>query len=919
MLKPISTFALIFSIPFYTHAQNLERVQTMGGTEVDFGNTIAVDASGNTYLTGYFSTTIDADPGPGEHLLTSNGARDIFIQKLDPAGNLLWAVGIGGPGGEESGCLALDEAGNIYLSGLFAQTVDFDPGPAISPLSTQSGYEAFALKLDPDGQFVWAKQFSGNNFSLGNQIAIQDNAVYLAGEYKGDMDADPGPGSYILNSINSNWGGFILKLDTDGNFKWAANFNTFNGMALQSVAIAKDGGVVVVGWFTGSVDFDPGSGFANLTSGGQDDIYVLKLDSLGAYQWVQRIGGGGTDVAFDVKTDAAGNVVIGGWFSSTVDFDPGPGVFQLSTPFATAYLLKLSPIGSFIWVAKITGTGYNQINSMAIDASGNIYAGGELNGSADFDPGPGVATYSVNSFQGAFLWKVDFSGQYNWTKVMEGKGIASCVAVDQKGSVYTTGWFSEIVNFDPDASNQQATAQGYYDIYALKFSQENLFEGRIFYDENQNGVQDGSEPGVNGIVFEAVHAKKFAQSNQLGSFYFYDPILGDTVAPKISYPDWTVMPVFAVPDSNHTPMLFAANGPLVKDVCISIVELTPFRPGFFTDIDIQVVNVGMVELDSLLVRMRFVVNTFPDPLEYVSAIPAPFSISSDELKWEVSHLGLFETYTIRVKLRTPPSTGTGMPILISSSVILPDDVNPNNNGSRIEGITVGSFDPNDKQVTPAQVDFSVVDTTDLRYVVRFQNTGTYQADFVVIRDTLSPQFDLSTLRVLAASHAYTWRVFGPRVLEVRFDHINLPDSTSNEPESHGYVAFSIRPKPGLELGDSITNRAGIYFDYNAPVITNTTAMKVVELSGTRQPLAEAWEFTVAPNPGGSGKPSFLHFKQPLSLPTQVVITDGLGRAIFSRMLETGQTVFELPLLPTGAYVVQVRAGERTYGKVLVRI
>lgn len=202
--------------------------------------------------------------------------------------------------------------------------------------------------------------------------------------------------------------------------------------------------------------------------------------------------------------------------------------------------------------------------------------------------------------------------------------------------------------------------------------------------------------------------------------------------------------------------------------------------------------------------------------------------------WFIPHLGVSQVATFLLHLKTPVTVPLGKVLYLSGRVPLNGDVYTTNNTARGTVRVLGSFDPNDKQVTPERVTDVQVDTSELTYVIRFQNTGNFPADFVVILDTLSKALDLSTFQVLSASQPFTWRLHEGRLLEVRFDNNLLPDSTSNEPGSHGFVAFSVYPEKGLTVGDSIPNRAGIYFDYNPPVITNTSVMRVAMVSAIRE-------------------------------------------------------------------------------------
>ncbi|MCF6285500.1 MAG: hypothetical protein L3K26_09955, partial [Candidatus Hydrogenedentes bacterium] len=129
----------------------------MGGTSGDEGLAVAVDGAGNVYTTGYFQGTVDFDPGAGVSNLTSAGTKDIFVQKLDSAGNFVWAKGFGGTDNDRGFGIVVDASGNVFSTGEFSGTVDFDPGLGVTELSSAGGLDVFVQKLDAAGDFVWAK------------------------------------------------------------------------------------------------------------------------------------------------------------------------------------------------------------------------------------------------------------------------------------------------------------------------------------------------------------------------------------------------------------------------------------------------------------------------------------------------------------------------------------------------------------------------------------------------------------------------------------------------------------------------------------------------------------------------------------------------------------------------------------------
>ncbi|HMI79126.1 MAG TPA: SBBP repeat-containing protein, partial [Ferruginibacter sp.] len=185
---------------------------------------LALDPLGNAYITGTFGNGADFDPGPGIYTMPLVGGEDIFILKLDVSGNFVWAKSIGSQSTfDEGNAIAVDGAGNVYITGTFGMACDFDPGPGIFSIDPDY-WSAYVLKLNTFGDFVWAKYMKTDNFgSDGYSIKVdQSGNVYLGGTFDGLVDFDPGPGVYILQS-NGNVDGFICKLDISGNFIWAKN------------------------------------------------------------------------------------------------------------------------------------------------------------------------------------------------------------------------------------------------------------------------------------------------------------------------------------------------------------------------------------------------------------------------------------------------------------------------------------------------------------------------------------------------------------------------------------------------------------------------------------------------------------------------------------------------------------------------
>jgi len=232
---------------------------------------------GNIYIAGYFYETVDFDPGAETYYLTSEGDADVFIQKLDAAGNFLWAKSFGE--GEPDGAFSLgvDVSGNIYTMGFFYGIADFDPGAGTQYLTSTGDLDVFVQKLDASGNFVWAKSFGGEYSDLAYSFSIDVSGnIYITGWFEGTADFDPGAGTYSLTSKGST-DVFIQKLDASGNFIWAKSFGGEYPDGAHSLNIDASGNIYITGWFEGPVDFDPGTGTYELTSAGEWDVFIHKM------------------------------------------------------------------------------------------------------------------------------------------------------------------------------------------------------------------------------------------------------------------------------------------------------------------------------------------------------------------------------------------------------------------------------------------------------------------------------------------------------------------------------------------------------------------------------------------------------------------------------------------------------------------
>jgi len=450
----LAAFALTTGTPStYAWSSEEAAVSVFGGSSDDVGNSIAVDSSGNLYTTGYFEGTVDFDPGAGTSNLTSAGSADVFVSKLDSSGNFVWAKSFGGSSGDRGYSIAVDSSGNVYTTGFFVGTVDFDPGAGTSNLTSAGSYDVFVSKLNSSGNFVWAKSFGGSSPDAGYSIAVDSSGnLYATGAFQGTADFDPGAGTSNLTSA----GGadvFVSKLDSSGNLVWAKGFGGSSGDVGNSIAVDSSGNLYATGDFYSTVDFDPGAGTSNLTSAGGSDVFVSKLDSSGNLVWAKSFGGSSPDIGYSIAVDGSGNVYTTGFFEGTADFDPGAGTSNLGSAGGDdVFVSKLDSSGALVWAKSFGGSSPDAGYSIAVDSSGNLYTTGYFVGTVDFDPGAGTSNLTSAGSYDVFVLKLTSSGEALTDTAPGAPGIVNAVA---------TGTTTATVGFTSPASNGGSTILSY--------------------------------------------------------------------------------------------------------------------------------------------------------------------------------------------------------------------------------------------------------------------------------------------------------------------------------------------------------------------------------------------------------------------------------------------------------------------------
>lgn len=273
----------IFDVFFakYAPSGNVAWVKGIGGTGVDAGFGIALDAGGNISIAGNFSGTADFDAGPGVFQLTSHGSFDAFLAKYDADGQLLWAHHLGGTQFEEARCLAVDGSGDIVLAGVFSGTADLDPGPGNTGLEASGTNDIFFARYTPAGNLLWAKHLEGDGSErvLSMAVGLQGD-IFLAGHFEGIVDFDPS-GTTQHHSATGGSDLFFARYDAGGQLLWINSVGGFFFEEVRGMAVDRLNNVYITGRFGETLDFDPGPGVSELDHAGINDAFFCQIRRLG--------------------------------------------------------------------------------------------------------------------------------------------------------------------------------------------------------------------------------------------------------------------------------------------------------------------------------------------------------------------------------------------------------------------------------------------------------------------------------------------------------------------------------------------------------------------------------------------------------------------------------------------------------------
>ncbi len=461
-----------FAFMVLTHGQQLVHGGALGGARYDYGRRVAHDGSDAAYVLGEFRDSADVDPGLGVFKVHAAKYQDIYLSKYDAQGGLQWAFALGDTFKTDSAKgLWVGPDGNVVMGGQFSGSLDANPGPGTDLLVGMADsihWNSFFAKYSPTGQHLWAKRIGNpGQVSSIHQILVDDaGSILIVGSFKDQVDFDPGPGTTNLSTGGSE-AGWIGKYDMNGNLLWVSAFRPggINKSVARSLVPDNHGNYFVTGYFTGTVDFDPGIANFNLTSLASEDAFLLKLSSAGQLEWAYRIGGSGFQSGTSLAYNGAGGVYVGGDINGNADFDTGPWQFIQQSASVTGqtngFVALYDSAGVNKWVGMLPSDTLSQVVSLRSDSARGVIVGGNFKGTIDIDPTTS-SQFAYSDQLDMFVVRFGVTRQFSWGGKMGGPYNDRLCDMDYspRGKVFDTGSIVATADLDFFTTSYLATADG---------------------------------------------------------------------------------------------------------------------------------------------------------------------------------------------------------------------------------------------------------------------------------------------------------------------------------------------------------------------------------------------------------------------------------------------------------------------------
>ncbi|MCH2043618.1 MAG: T9SS type A sorting domain-containing protein [Saprospiraceae bacterium] len=868
--------------------------------------------------------------------LDSLSTKKAYLQKIDFLGNQIWL--------KEFSTCAVSKAGQLTTDGGYI---------ALGYNQTAFVDEVVLIKTDSLGNTDWTNTYYINSYPS----SINSN-------HRVESVTQTNTGNYLVYGVTNNRKAFLLMLDSLGNYLWLKYYGTSTSYLedLGKVKQTIDGGFVVAS--------------NDAVTAGATDAYIFKVDTAGTLEWEKRYGlpNGQDDYAADLDLTYDGGYIVTGY-----------RIHNWNAGGVRIFLTKLDSVGNITWEREFAGDQeagfyWKPYCVKQTQDNGYVIGGSKLGNIMVRNNMYLIKTDSLghiydNIIEGYVYSDMDSNCLVDSSEFrFEGWTILADGAKDFWASTDSNGFYSirldtgayDLILSRPSPSLYTSSCTGdtleihiptYGTTLDTSFAQSALVSSPLM-----------------DVSLSTPFIRRCFNTDYQVSYCNHGTINADSAYIEVSFDDYLTV---LTSSFNHLDWTDLGNNSFRFDLgTVAVGECGSFPITIYVDCDSVVLGQThcseahiypdttslppawagpMIEVeaecdgDSVIFSLTNTGSSMGTSLQYVVyednvlVRPGIFQLAAAQTQLVSILAANNSTYQIQAQ------QAVGIPSILSDSLVAiaiegcQDSINtgfvtqfPNYDGSPFVDIdcqqNIGAYDPNDKRGFPKGYgpEHYIYANTDLEYHIRFQNTGTDTAFNVVIRDTISPYLDITTLQPMVSSHNYTWQVFGvnQQVVEFTFPNIMLVDSNTNEAGSHGFIRFKINQVTDNPLGTIINNNAAIYFDFNEPIITNTTFHEIGEdfieieiSSSTKQEESTPEIYTkVYPNPFYDQATIEVEGYDP-SKTLDLYIYDNLRR-LLRHMTTENQHQFKLERreLNRGIYFYQIQEGSKTVdsGKIILR-
>jgi len=471
-MKHVVYIIFMVCLPLLSRAVPLGWATYFGGTGDEYGYSVATDPSGNVYIAGS-ATSSSHIASVGAFQTTYGGLGDAFLAKFNSSGLLQWATYFGGSGIDQANGLACDSAGNVYITGFTNSNSGIASSGSYQPNKGSAGtdHDAFLAKFSTSGALLWATYFGGSNDDEGDAVACDASGnVFITGI------TESSSGIATLGSYQTTFGGvqdvFVAKFNASGQIQWATYYGGTKSEQANSIATDPSGDVFITGFtYSDSMIATAGAYQTTIDTFSAKAAFLSKFTSAGYLKWGTYFGGNSPDEGYAVVCDTSGNVYMGGETSDTGLSTIGS--FQPSIAGGQdGYLAKFSDSGTIVWSTYYGGTSFDEITALAIDDSGNIYAGGATESASGIASG---GSYQTSLWAGGdgFVTKFNSSGSRLWGTYYGGNTALDYMqglSCDHNGDVFFAGYTASDTGIATPGSHQYHSLTSGYTAFLGKFS-----------------------------------------------------------------------------------------------------------------------------------------------------------------------------------------------------------------------------------------------------------------------------------------------------------------------------------------------------------------------------------------------------------------------------------------------------------------